>query len=80
MMLLGSITLLNICLTISLTRGNFFNECIKYYANILTPFSPLVVKKIREVLSFNLLIDVICTNHGVIWQKKPEKIVEDHLK
>ena len=56
------------------------NECRKYYANILTPFSPLVIKKIEEVLSFNLPLDVICTSHGVIWRDKPEWIVEKYLK
>ena len=29
-------------------------ECLKYYANILTPFSALVDKKIQEVLALNL--------------------------
>jgi flavorubredoxin len=56
------------------------NECIKYYANILTPFSPLVTKKIKEVLSFNLPLDIICTSHGIIWRDKPEQIVEKYLK
>ena len=54
-------------------------ECIKYYANILTPFSPLVTKKIKEVLSFNLPLDMICTSHGIIWRDKPEQIVEKYL-
>jgi flavorubredoxin len=61
-------------------QNELFNECIKYYANILTPFSPLVIKKIKEVLSFNLPLDVICTSHGVIWRDKPEQIVEKYLK
>jgi anaerobic nitric oxide reductase flavorubredoxin len=61
-------------------KGELLNECIKYYANILTPFSPLVAKKIKEVLSFNLPLDVICTSHGVIWREKPEQIFEDYLK
>jgi flavorubredoxin len=61
-------------------QNELFNECIKYYANILTPFSPLVTKKIKEVLSFNLPLDVICTSHGIIWRNKPEQIVEKYLK
>jgi flavorubredoxin len=56
-----------------------FEECIKYYANILTPFSPLVTKKIEEVLSFKLPLDIICTSHGVIWRDKPEQIVEHYM-
>jgi flavorubredoxin len=61
-------------------QSELFNECIKYYANILTPFSPLVTKKIKEVLSFNLPLDIICTSHGIIWREKPEQIVEKYLK
>jgi flavorubredoxin len=60
-------------------QSELFNECIKYYANILTPFSPLVTKKINEVLSFNLPLDIICTSHGIIWRDKPEQIVEKYL-
>lgn len=54
-------------------------ECIKYYANILTPFSSLVIRKIKEVLSLNLPVDVICTSHGVIWRKNPEQIIEKYV-
>jgi flavorubredoxin len=61
-------------------QNELFNECIKYYANILTPFSPLVTKKIKEVLAFNLPLDIICTSHGIIWRDKPEQIVEKYLK
>ncbi len=55
-------------------------ECIKYYANILTPFSALVTKKIREVLGLGLPVDMICTSHGVIWRKDPVQIVEKYLQ
>ncbi|CUH92633.1 anaerobic nitric oxide reductase flavorubredoxin [Herbinix luporum] len=57
-----------------------FAEAIKYYANILTPFSRLVTKKIQEVLSFNLPLDMICTSHGVIWKNEPVQIVEKYLE
>jgi len=55
-------------------------ECIKYYANILTPFSKLVDKKIKEVLSLNLSVDLICTSHGVIWRDNPVQIIEKYLE
>ena len=55
-------------------------ECIKYYANILTPFSKLVDKKIKEVLSLNLPVDLICTSHGVIWRDNPVQIIEKYLE
>lgn len=51
-------------------------EAIKYYANILTPFSKLVIKKIDEVLSLNLPVDIIAPSHGVIWKDNPLQIVQ----
>lgn len=57
-----------------------YNECIKYYANILTPFSSILKKKLAEVLSFGLQIDVIATSHGVIWRENPVQIVEKYAK
>lgn len=61
-------------------QAELFQEAIKYYANILTPFSPLVVKKIEEVLSFNLPVDMICTSHGVIWRDNPLQIVQKYME
>ncbi len=61
-------------------QAELFAECIKYYANILTPFSPLVIKKIKEVLGFNLPLDIICTSHGIIWRDNPAQIVEKYLE
>lgn len=61
-------------------KGELYAEALKYYANILTPFSPLVTKKIKEVLSLNLPVDMICTSHGVLWKDNPTQIVEAYLK
>jgi flavorubredoxin len=61
-------------------QSELFVECLKYYANILTPFSALVKKKIEEVLSFNLPVDYICTSHGVIWRDNPTQIVEKYME
>jgi flavorubredoxin len=61
-------------------QDELFNECIKYYANILTPFSALVEKKIEEVLSLKLPIDIIATSHGVIWRDNPTQIVLKYLE
>jgi anaerobic nitric oxide reductase flavorubredoxin len=55
-------------------------ESVKYYANILTPFSHLVTKKIQEFLALDLPLDVICTSHGVIWRSNPAQVVERYLK
>lgn len=56
-------------------RERLFAECIKYYANILTPFSALVDKKLQEVLGLGLPIDIIAPSHGVIWRDNPTEIV-----
>jgi len=54
-------------------------EAVTYYANILTPFSPLIVKKIQEVVAMKLPIDIIGPSHGVIWRKDPMKIVNAYM-
>lgn len=61
-------------------QGELYTECIKYYANILTPFSMFVEKKINEVLAMNLPIDIIATAHGVIWRDNPLQIVEKYMQ
>jgi len=60
-------------------RAELFQEGIKYYANILTPFSELVEKKIGEFKSLNLPVDMICPSHGVIWRDNPLQIVTKYL-
>lgn len=61
-------------------NAEIYEEAIKYYANILTPFSPMVIRKIKEVLGFNLPVDLICTSHGVIWKDNPGQIIEKYLE
>jgi anaerobic nitric oxide reductase flavorubredoxin len=60
-------------------RDELYRECIKYYANILTPFSSFASKKIKEVLDLKLPIDVIAPSHGVIWRDNPSQIVEKYV-
>ena len=61
-------------------QPELYAEAIKYYANILTPFSPLVTKKINEVVGFNLPLNAICPSHGVIWRDNPLQIVQQYLQ
>jgi flavorubredoxin len=56
-------------------QQELYGEAFKYYANILTPFSGPVLKKIEELLSLNLPVDMIAPSHGVIWRKDPLQIV-----
>ena len=59
-------------------QGELSQEALKYYANILTPFSPLVTKKIDEVLGLGLRVAMIAPSHGVIWRADPLQIVKHY--
>jgi len=55
-------------------------EAAKYYANILWPFSLLVIRKIEEIQKLGLKISMIAPSHGIIWRSNPTKIVEAYLR
>jgi len=59
-------------------QGELYQEAIKYYANILTPFSRLVKAKIKEILDLNLSIEMIAPSHGIIWRDNPLQIVQKY--
>ena len=59
-------------------QHNLYEEALKYYVNILTPFSKFVTKKIDEILALNLPIDIIAPSHGVIWRDDPLQIVKKY--
>jgi anaerobic nitric oxide reductase flavorubredoxin len=61
-------------------QAELFQEAIKYYANILTPFSALVDKKIKEIVGLNVPVNMICPSHGIIWRKDPMQIVSQYVK
>lgn len=61
-------------------QEELYGEALKYYANILTPFSSLVTKKIEEVLGLGLAVDMIAPSHGVIWRSDPLQIVRKYQK
>lgn len=49
---------------------------IDYYANILMPFGQLIRAKIAEIKKLNLEIDMIAPDHGIIWRREPEKVMQ----
>jgi len=59
-------------------QEELYEEALKYYANILTPFSSQVSKKIEEVLALNLPVNMIAPSHGIIWRKEPLQIVKKY--
>ena len=48
----------------------------KYYSNILNLFSPIVQKLLAQVKEMGLAIDMIAPDHGVIWRKNPQLILD----
>ncbi len=61
-------------------QAELYQEATKYYANILTPFSTLVQKKIEEILSFNLPVNMIATSHGILWRDNPSQIISKYME
>ena len=59
-------------------QEELYEEALKYYANILCPFGPLVSRKIDEFVKLNLPVDVIAPSHGIIWRKEPLQIVKKY--
>lgn len=60
-------------------QGELMDEAAAYYANILLPFSALVIRKIEEVVKMNIPIKMIAPSHGIIWRKDPMKIVNAYM-
>ena len=55
-------------------------EAMKYFANILNPFAPVLKKKLEEIASFNLPIEMIAPSHGAIWREDPLQIVNKYAE
>ncbi len=52
----------------------------KYYANILWPLAPLILKKVDEVVKMGIPIDMIAPSHGLIWRKDPQRIIQAYAE
>ncbi|MCD6416657.1 MAG: flavodoxin domain-containing protein [Planctomycetes bacterium] len=59
-------------------QDELYEEALKYYVNILTPFSGAVARKIDELLALGLPVDVIAPSHGVIWRSDPLQIANKY--
>lgn len=51
-------------------------EAAKYFANILLPFSPLVANLLKKVEQLGIPIRTIAPDHGPIWRKNVNRILE----
>ncbi len=61
-------------------QAELYREAMKYYANILNLYSPMVARKIDEILKMNVPVSMICPSHGVIWRRDPLQIVSTYQK
>ena len=61
-------------------QAELYQEAMKYYANILNLYSPMVDRKIDEILKMQVPVNMICPSHGVIWHKNPMQIVSTYQK
>ncbi|XOF32678.1 MAG: FprA family A-type flavoprotein [Candidatus Electrothrix sp. YB6] len=61
-------------------QDTLMHEAAKYYANILTLYSPLVKKLIRQIEDMHLPINMIAPDHGIIWRKDPGKVLDAYSR
>ena len=59
---------------------DIFPHAKKYFANILMPYAPLILKLVDTVTEMGLQIDTICPDHGIIWRKDPSKIINRYVR
>lgn len=64
----------------SVNQDEISTEAMKYFANILTPFSKMVVGKINELEKLALPITMICPSHGILWRDNPMQIVKKYME
>jgi flavorubredoxin len=57
-----------------------WNEAVKYFANILTPFCPHIIRKIQEFTKLGWPVEAIYPSHGLLWRKDPMAIVNKYLE
>jgi flavorubredoxin len=55
-------------------------EAATYYANIVLPYSPVVLKALNKVLSSGWKIKIFATDHGPIWRKDLGFIIDLYKK
>ena len=56
------------------------HEAMKYYANILTPFSQMVTTQLKKLVDLNLPLAMIAPDHGPIWRENTSEILDNYLK
>ncbi|MDR1099787.1 MAG: FprA family A-type flavoprotein [Treponema sp.] len=55
----------------------FEAEGLRYFANILSSFSPFVERAVQKIAGLN--IKCVAPSHGLVWRKEPKKIIDQYL-
>jgi flavorubredoxin len=53
---------------------------LKYFANILLPYAPLILRLVDRVKEMGLALEMICPDHGIIWRRDPPKIINSYVE
>jgi len=56
--------------------SELMEQTSKYYANILTLYSPLIRKLLAKVQEMGLEIDMVAPDHGVIWRSHINDVIQ----
>ena len=54
------------------------DEMLRYYANIISMFSPSVIKAIESLSPLD--INMIAPSHGLVWRSKPEVVIKKYIR
>ncbi|MBF0410341.1 MAG: flavodoxin domain-containing protein [Candidatus Riflebacteria bacterium] len=57
-----------------------WQEAMKYFANILTPFSGQIINKVNDFSKLGWPVEMICPSHGMIWRKNVTQIIEKYVE
>lgn len=58
----------------------WLTEAKKYYANIVLPYSDIVLRFLDQIQKMKLSPRLIAPDHGFIWRKNPQQIVDLYAK
>ncbi|MDY6932768.1 MAG: FprA family A-type flavoprotein [Spirochaetota bacterium] len=52
----------------------------KYFANILLVYAPLILKLLEKVQKLGLEFNIICPDHGIMWRRDINEIIEAYVE
>ncbi len=61
-----------------LDAESYHDETLRYFANIVAKYSPMVLKAVEKLADID--IKIIGATHGLVWRKDPKKIVDKYVR